>query len=227
MPTDDQILDITRELATTLGSIRSGSYKNPAVSPFTDYSPSYSVESEALDVRSFGQDLGRNASYQIREAQFEAPLVQNLPTKKRHATPKSYKFLRFTPTQLRSDKADAVSVGKFIFFFDNYPIFLKGSVSNPMGTWEGTMNDVIGPGHRSGWSDAHKKSIVFALRDPTAVDAYTWTTATPDRGIDGDPISWKLEGSSNGTFWTLLDSQERFRVPTDRFADLRKIHLKV
>jgi hypothetical protein len=226
MPTDDQILDITKELSATLGRFYSGSYKNPNVSPFTNYSPSYTVAPEALDVPSFGQDVGRNAPYEIREAQFDPPLVQNLPVEKRQASPKSYKFLRFTPTQLRSAKADAVSVGKFIFFFDNYPLFLKGSVSNPMGTWEGTMHDVIGPGHRSGWSDTHKKSIVFAFRDPIAVDAYTWTTATPNQGIDGDPISWKLEGSPNGTFWTLLDSQERFPTPTDRFADLRKFHLK-
>jgi hypothetical protein len=226
MPTDDQILDITKELATTLGSIRSGSYKNPAISNFTNYSPSYTVASEALDVRSFGQDLGRNESYEATDAQFDVPLAQNLPVERPRSTPNSYKFLRFSPTRLRNSKADAVSVGKFIFFFENYPLFLKGSVSNPMGTWEGTMNDVIGPGDRSGWSDTHKKPIVFAFRYAIAVDAYTWTTARPERGIDGDPISWKLEGSPNGTFWTVLDTQERFPTPTDRFTDLRKFHLK-
>jgi hypothetical protein len=224
-PTDDEILDIRRELTTTLGS-SSRSYKNPAVSAFTNYSPSYVVAPEALDVRAFGQDIGRNAPYKIREAQFQTPLVQKIPTVKRSAKPPSYRFLRFNPTQLRSAKADAVSVGKFIFFFDDSPLLIKGSASNPMGTWEGTVADVTGPGHRPGWSDTHKKPLVFAFRDPIAVDRYTWTTATPERGIEGDPISWKLEGSSNGTFWTVLDTQERFPTPVERFSDLPVFDLK-
>jgi len=223
-PTDDEILDIRRELTTTLGS-SSRSYKNPAVSAFTNYSPSYVVTPEALDVRAFGQDVGRNAPYKIREAQFQTPLVQKIPTVKRTAKPPSYRFLRFNPTQLRS-KTDTVSVGKFIFFFDGFPLLLKGTVSNPMGTWEGTMADVAGPGHRPGWSDTHKKPLVFAFRDPIAVDRYTWTTATPERGTDGDPVSWKLEGSSNGTFWTVLDTQEGFPTPVQRFTDLPVFDLK-
>lgn len=226
MPSDEQILDIRKELATTLGSIRSIPYKNPEISYFTNYSPSYIVAPEALDVRAFGQDVGRNSEYHIHDAQFQTPLVQELPAKQRRVAPNSYKFLRFSPTQLRSPTADGVAVGKFIFFFDGYPLFLKGSVSNPMGTWEGTVNDVIGPGHRPGWFDTHKKPLVFAFRDPIAVDAYTWTTATPERAIDCDPISWKLEGSANGTFWTVLDVQERFPTPVERFTDLDKLYLK-
>jgi hypothetical protein len=223
-PTDDEILDIRRELTTTLGS-SSRSYKNPAVSAFTNYSPSYVVAPEALDVRAFGQDVGRNAPYKIREAQFQTPLVQKIPTVKRSAKPPSYRFLRFNPAQLRS-KTDTVSVGKFIFFFDGSPLLLKGTVSNPMGTWEGTMADVTGPGHRPGWSDTHKKPLVFAFREPIAVDRYTWTTATPERGIEGDPVSWKLEGSSNGTFWTVLHTQEGFPTPVERFTDLPVFDLK-
>jgi hypothetical protein len=152
--------------------------------------------------------------------------VQNLPSKKRPSRKApAYKFLRFTPLETRSPTAAAVNVGKFIFFYDEYPLFLKGTVTNPMGTWEGTMADVIGPDIRPGWSDAHKKSLTFAFRDPIAVDAYSFTTALPEMGIEGDPISWKLEGSSNGTFWTILDTQKRFATPITRFADLDKIYI--
>ena len=226
--TDAQILDIKKELTTTLRESFIP-YKNPSLSAFTNYSPTSAVMPEAIDVRAFGQDSGRNTDYSIKDAQFETPLTQKLPpaTKKRKgpAAPPAYKFLRFTPTQTRSPNAATVNVGKFIFFYDDYPLFLKGTVTNPMGTWEGAMKDVIGPDLRPGWSDAHKKSLVFAFRDPIAVDAYSFTTALPEMGIDGDPVSWKLEGSPNGTFWTILDVQKNVKTPVTRFADLDKMYL--
>ena len=221
--TDDQILDIKKELSTTFkeGFIP---YKNPSVSAFTTYSAPSIVAPEAIDVQSFGQDSGRNSYYSMKSAQFDPPLVQNLPPTKPPAGPRpaAVKFLRFTPLKTRSPQAPSVNVGKFIFFYDNYPLSLKGNVTNPMGTWEGVMKDVIGPDIRPGWSDAHKKALLFAFRDPIALDAYTFTTALPEMGIEGDPVSWKLEGSSNGTFWTLLDLQEGYKTPVTRFADLVK-----
>ena len=224
--TDEQILDIKKELATTLRESFIP-YKNPSVSAFTNYSATSTVAPEALDVRSFGQDSGRNTDYSIKDAQFDTPLKQVLPPSKKPSErrPVAYKFLRFTPLETRSPNAAAVNVGKFIFFYDERPLLLKGSVTNPMGTWEGTMKDVIGPDIRPGWSDSHKKSLTFAFRDPTAVDAYSFTTALPEMGIDGDPVSWKLEGSSNGTFWTILDTQKRFNTPITRFADLDKMYI--
>jgi len=222
--TDEQILDIRKELSTTIQESFIP-YKNPSVSAFTNYSAAPTVISEALDVRSFGQDSGRNGDYSIKDAQFETPLIQKFPPKKRIAKPAAYKFLRFTPFETRSPNAASVNVGKFIFFYDSYPLFLKGTVTNPMGTWEGKMADVIGPDIRPGWSDAHKKSLTFAFSSPVAVDAYSFTTALPEMGIAGDPVSWKLEGSTNGTFWTILDTQKAFPTPITRFADLDKIYI--
>jgi hypothetical protein len=226
--TDDEILNIRKELSTTFKESFLP-YKNPSISAFTNYSAPSIVAPEAIDVRSFGQDSGRNSSYSMKAAQFEPPLVQSLPpTKPRTAKrPTAFKFLRFTPLETRSPQAPAVHVGKFIFFYEDYPLFLKGNVTNPMGTWEGLMKDVIGPDIRPGWSDAHKKSLLFAFRDPIAVDAYSFTTALPEMGIEGDPVSWKLEGSSNGTFWTLLDTQQGFPTPVTRFADLKKFPIKL
>ena len=219
IPTDDQILDITKELATTLGSY--------VVTPFTNYSPSYTVPPEAIDVPGFGLDTGRNSQFTMKEAQFQVPLEQKLPETKKRVAPKSYRFLRFTPTKTRDPDAEAVHVGKFIFFYNEYPLFLKGTVTNPMGTWEGTLQDVIGPGLRPGWSDSHKKSLVFAFRDPIAVDAYSISTAETKHGIQGDPVSWKLEGSPNGTYWTLLDTQTNVELPIERSAELNKLYLKL
>lgn len=91
-----------------------------------------------------------------------------------------------------------------------------------MGTWIGDIEDVIGPGYTSGWSDLHKKAIVFAFPYATMVNGFSWTTANPDKGLAGDPVQWKLEGSQNGVYWTVLrdQTQHNFPVTVSRFQEL-------
>jgi hypothetical protein len=206
-PTDDQILDITKEM-------------NAGVTEA--FVPSRRVESEAIGMRGFGRDGIRNYDAAIKDTQFTLPLKQQEERKPRHVPP-SYRFLRFIPTATRG--GSTVNVGKFTFFYEDDPLLVNGSVTNPMGTWEGSITDVTGPGPRPGWSDAHKRPLVFAFRDSIAIDAYSFTTALPEAGIEGDPISWKLEGSSNGTFWTILDTQKNYPTPVRRFSDMEKIYL--
>jgi hypothetical protein len=207
-PTDDQILDITKEMNAGIRE------------PFVSGRP---VQSEAIGVRGFGLDAIRNSDLSLKDTQFELPLMQREPERKPRHTPPSYRFLRFTPVATRG--SSTVNVGKFTFYYEEQPLLLKGSVTNPMGTWEGSIADVTGPGPRPGWSDAHKKPLVFAFRDPIAVDAYSFATALPEMGIEGDPISWTLEGSQNGTFWTIVDTQKDYPTPVRRFTDLEKLFL--
>jgi hypothetical protein len=208
IPTEADFAAIKSEIDSSLSSI----------SAFTDYAPSRRVESEAIGVRGFGLDGIRNYDANIKDTQFDLPLKQREPEHDPRYDPPSYRFLRFTVIATRG--SSTVNVGKFTFFYENQALFIKGSVTNPMGTWEGTMADVTGPGPRPGWSDAHKKPLVFAFRDPIAVDAYSFTTALSDAGIEGDPVSWKLEGSSNGTFWTTVDTQNNYPTPLRRFTDV-------
>lgn len=208
-PTDEQILDITKEMnAGVKESFISG----------------VPVQSEAIGVRGFGHDRMRNSDRYLKDTQYELPLNQREEEpRRRHGIP-SYKFLRFTPTETRGKEASAVNVSKFTFFYDGRPLLLKGVVTNPMGTWEGAMKDVMGPGLTSGWSDSHKKSLVFAFREPIAIDAYSFTTSVPEAGIEGDPVSWKLESSQNGTFWTVRDIQTNFPTPVGRLTETQKLH---
>jgi len=91
-----------------------------------------------------------------------------------------------------------------------------------MGSWIGDVDDVIGPGYKRGWSDLNKKAIVFAFPYATLVNGFTWTTANPDKGLGGDPVQWKLEGSQNGVYWTVLRDQTRhnYAVHEARFQEL-------
>jgi len=209
-PTDDQILDIKKEMNAGVKEA------------FVSGRP---VQSEAIGVHGFGLDALRNSGVTPKDTQFELPLAQQEPERKPHYAPPSYKFLRFTPTATRGSGAAAVNLGKLTFYYEGQPLLLTGSVTNPMGTWEGAMADVTGPGPRPGWSDTHKKPLVFAFRYPIAVDAYSFTTALPEMGIEGDPVAWKLEGSANGTFWTSLDVQKDYPTPVRRFTQLEKITL--
>jgi len=191
---------------------------------FTDYSVNAHIESEAVEKLSFDMDDKRNSYLNAKDTQFELPLNQKEDDPKPRNTPPSYKFIRLSPVQTRDENAVAVNLGKITFFYKGVPLFLKGTVSNPMGTWEGTMADITGPGARSGWSDAHKKPIVFAFHNSIAIDAYSLTTALPETEAAGDPVSWKLEGSQNGTFWTLLDTRRNFPTPLRRFTETNKLY---
>jgi hypothetical protein len=172
-----------------------------------------------LNSRGFGLDRLRNSDENHREAQFLTPLEQNIPIKE-IPTVTTYKYIRFRPTELRNPNADAVNVGKFTFFSKGKAVTVEGTASNPMGTWEGALKDVMGAGLRTGWSDRHKKALVLAFKAPVALDAYSITTATPGKGMGGDPISWKLEGSSTGTYWTILHEQRKFPVPVERYKEI-------
>jgi hypothetical protein len=135
----------------------------------------------------------------------------------------SYKYLRFKPVKTRDPANPTVDVGKFRFLLgDNEVDMGAAKVTNPMGTWVGDMEDVIGGGFKRGWSDAHKRALVFAFPYAMLLDGFTWTTANPDSGIGGDPVQWKLEGSQNGVYWTTLRDQTKhnYAVPTARFQEL-------
>jgi len=201
-----------------------GSAVTKILSPFVDYSTK--VEEPApLKARSFGLDRERNSKGEYTDAykamQFNSPLQQEStvePQEESRGTP--YKFLRFRPVQTRNPASKHVHVGKFVFYHGEQAIqFSKGTVTNPMGTWEGRIEDVTGTGTPPGWIDAHKKPLVFAFPAPILVNGYR--IQTPPIGTDPgcDPVSWILEGSTNGTFWTVLDRRTNYPTPVQRSSD--------
>jgi hypothetical protein len=191
-----------------------------------------------LNSQGFGLDAARNRDAPPLESLYKEPLRQT--TKPAQAPsrsapmdlnvveesgrrPGSYKYLRFKPIKTRDPNNPTVEVGKFRFFLGNSEVDMTNArVTNPMGTWIGDMEDVIGSGYTVGWSDLHKRAIVFAFPYATLVNGFTWTTANPDKGLGGDPVQWKLEGSQNGVYWTTLRDQthHNFPVTTSRFQEL-------
>ena len=215
----------TSAVASSTGSTAGFvNYVNP-VNGFTDYSPT-TVDPYPISKRGFGLDRARNSDPPIKDKQFVVPLEQEVlvPESADETPVTAYKFLRFRPLKTRNPTNPSVHVSKFTFFLDDKAISLvKGKVSNPMGTWEGSITDVTGAGFKSGWSDDHKSPLLFAFPDAIAVNGYSFTTTIPENGLQGDPISWKLEGSLNSTYWTTLDVQTNFPTPVERFKEIAVI----
>jgi hypothetical protein len=209
-------------------------YVNPGKEAFQNYGPPvYVAESTfPLNTTAFGMDMARNKGGPRLESMFVDPLRSIGDEEETRILSKttilpdratSYKYLRFRPVKTRDPMNPTVDVGKFRFFLGKNEVDIQtAKVTNPMGTWVGDVEDVVGDGFRRGWSDAHKKALVFAFPYAMLIDGFTWTTANPDSGIRGDPVQWKLEGSQNGVYWTTLRDQTKhnYAVPTARFQEL-------
>lgn len=139
-----------------------------------------------------------------------------------------FRFIRFRVTKTYDPKADALAVGGLLFFRiqNNAATALSiptgTKITNPMGSASPIDTSML----RTGWVDPSKKPIVLQFTNPFAFDGYTWRTAS-NTLIDGiqtargtlsfrnDPVQWKLEGSTNGTFWTVIHEQTTDYIPTE------------
>jgi hypothetical protein len=204
------------------------SFTNPTKEAFGDYSSIRVSESTyPLNASAFGLDKARNKAKTELKELYKEPLYQSadvemkpgsLAALKSKETPSmpAYKYIRFRPVETRVADAFSAAIGRITLYLDGQIIDMRGAkASNPMGTWVGHTEDVTGAS-ATGWSDDHKKPLMFAFPYPTLVNGYTWTTAAD--GVEADPIRWKLEGSSNGTYWTTLHDQTRgaYAVPYGR-----------
>ena len=200
-------------------------YVNPTKEAFSNYGPPIQVTESTYPLNSPAFGLARDRAAPNIDELYKEPLRQtgggeeSLPEKRAS----SYKYIRFRPTKTRYPMNPTVDVAKFRFFLGKNEVDITNAkVTNPMGSWVGDVGDVVGSGFTRGWSDVNKKALVFAFPYAVLLDGFTWTTANPDKGLGGDPVQWKLEGSQNGVYWTVLRDQTRhdYPVPKNRFQEL-------
>jgi len=211
-------------------------YGNPYKETFVDYGKPIQVSESTFPLNSERFGMARKMDRPILDNLFKEPLRQDTPPSEigpqlvtdeaaplseKKAT--SYKYIRFRPTKTRYPMNPTVDVGKFRFFLGKNEIDVQNAkVTNPMGSWVGDIEDVVSKEYTRGWSDVNKKALVFAFPYAILLDGFTWTTANPDKGIGGDPVQWKLEGSQNGVYWTVLRNQthHNYPVPQNRYQEL-------
>ena len=211
-------------------------YVNPNKEAFTDYGAPIQVAESTYPLNTTAFGLARNRSGPRIDELYKEPLRQDMIREPgsgpkaldsdetlRGKRAESYKYIRFRPTKTRYPMNPTVDVAKFRFFIGKNEVDVTNAkVTNPMGSWVGDVEDVVGTGFTRGWSDVNKKALVFAFPYAILLDGFTWTTANPDKGLGGDPVQWKLEGSQNGVYWTVLRDQTHhdFPVPKNRFQEL-------
>jgi hypothetical protein len=213
-------------------------YVNPSKEAFMNYGTPVQVSESTfpLNTTSFGLDMARNRGGPELNTLYEEPLrAADRPSDAygpqgiadqallQPGKAQAYKYIRFNPLRTRNPAHPTVEIGKFRFLLGASEVDLRfAKVTNPMGTWVGDVQDVVGAGFRRGFSDSHKKAIIFAFPYAMLMNGFTWTTANPDKGVGGDPVQWKLEGSQNGTYWTTLRDQTKhtYPVPAERYQEL-------
>jgi hypothetical protein len=128
-----------------------------------------------------------------------------------------HRYFRFTPTKLRNNaSANSVQIAEFEMIMEGNPI-PGATATNPGGK---PVTDGEGPLQAvdnnldSKWLDFTKGPLVLDFGQIKSVNGYRFATANDSD--ERDPVSWKVEGSNNGTTWTLLDEQFDFAVPMDR-----------
>jgi hypothetical protein len=129
----------------------------------------------------------------------------------------SYRYFRFTPTKLKG-AVELVQLSEFEFFNGATPVPTAGIlVTDPGDTRTPELPpNVVDGNFATKWLDYtfESSSLTFDFGTAKAVDSYNYVTGndTPDR----DPVSWTIEGSSDGTSWALLDTITDFAPTTAR-----------
>jgi hypothetical protein len=139
-----------------------------------------------------------------------------------------YRYYRFVPTALRDGaSANSVQIAEFQLLANGVP--LPGAIpSNPGGSSPGNE----GPAQANDgslstkWLDFTKfNPLVLDFGAPVNADAYRLATAND--ADERDPVSWRVEGSTDNVNWITLDTQTRYPVPNARQTYLPNFSLPV
>ena len=140
----------------------------------------------------------------------------------------SFQHYRFTPVKLRNDTtANSIQMAGFEFLHLGLPVSYAGaSASNPGGNTPAAevAGNLIDGSNASKWLDFFRGPVVFSFPSAVTIDGYRFTTAND--AIERDPVRWLIEGSPDGSSWTVLDYRDvDFATPTDRAASSGDIAL--
>ena len=140
----------------------------------------------------------------------------------------TYQYFRFNPTNIRNAAIlpFCVQLSEFQLFNGSTQV-TGATATNPGGSNPSAEQPpkAVDGSVDTKWLDFNKLPLVLTYSSAVTIDNYRWATAndTPQR----DPIRWTLEGSANGTAWTLIDDRSDVdqTVTTVRKTYLANIYL--
>lgn len=190
-------------------------YKHPT-RPVIDIfkAPTQSSYRAPYEVFGFGMDSSRNSDSIDPDSYLAMPLESDgISYKNRdkytnleeepEVLEKKYKFIRFTVLETRS--ADEVAIGGIRFL-------RNGTRITNVVLWNPHTGDK-NPYNEEEWIDSDQWSAVFVFSEPVAVTEYQIKTSS--KSPEMDPTEWKLEGSTNASFWDEIHTISS-RLPFDR-----------
>ena len=125
----------------------------------------------------------------------------------------NYRYVRFTPVKLRNGAAaNSIQLSEFQLIHEG--VFLTGAIAeNPAGNNPaGQEPDKAVDGQPSTkWLDHNKGPLILDFGSPVTFDAYGFVTGGD--AIERDPVRWILEGSNDGSAWTLIENMTTFDYP--------------
>ncbi len=138
-----------------------------------------------------------------------------------------YRYYRFGPTKLRDNPgANSIQLAELSLFRQGVrqpaAVVTNPGGSNPPGEGPASADDA---NVNTKWLDFNRAPLVYDYGNNVVIDAYSITTAndTPAR----DPVRWRLEGSTDGLAWDVIDDQtaQDFATPTARLVQITPIDL--
>jgi hypothetical protein len=130
----------------------------------------------------------------------------------------AFRYFRLVPTALRNPtSANSVQLAEFQMLLGGVRIG-GATASNPGGDSPGGETPAEGNDNNldTKWLDYNKGALVLDFGTSVAADRYRWATAND--ATERDPVSWRVEGSHDGSNWIALDTQTNYATPTDRKA---------
>jgi len=170
-------------------------------SPVKTYKAAYSVEYEPskfqdkYSLETF-MELPLDTDGKSHETQTSFKDLEEEPSLEE---PVFVKYLRFHCTEIRDPSSPIVRIGGFKFLQGN-----AAASTKPVQIWNPHSGKTATYGGEE-WSDNDQHLVVFCFADPVIVTRYELVSSKEPPS--SDPIHWKIEGSMNGTFWSIMDDR--------------------
>ncbi|MCX6875884.1 MAG: discoidin domain-containing protein [Verrucomicrobia bacterium] len=127
--------------------------------------------------------------------------------------PGAYRYYRFVTTALRGPDSQAFNLAELELLAGGNRLTGATVTSPGSNVLGGTLANLVDGLLSTNWVDRNKAPIILDFGTYVVADAYRLGTTMLD---DWDPVSWRLEGSWDGTTWAVLDVQTRYATPTAR-----------
>ncbi|MDB6076535.1 MAG: symbB [Akkermansiaceae bacterium] len=129
----------------------------------------------------------------------------------------TFRYVRYKTLKTRDETTTTwTQLTEFAFYNSTGQVTPVG-VQNPGGATNPNVPEdaskVIDNDLTTKWLDYNKAPLIFDFgASPPPIGSYAITTGND--GADRDPVRWTLEGSNDGTAWTLIDNVTAFDFPT-------------